>query len=82
MLFGSIFCGLIRRIRSGLIAIASCCPNGYASMLLYAILHLKGSVKAVNTKYRRLGEEAVSLEDIKRFRQLRSKCPGHPRYHP
>ena len=54
--------------------------NGHASMLLYAILHLSG-VKAVNTKYERLGQEAVSLEDIKRFRQLGSKCPGHPEYH-
>ena len=54
--------------------------NGHASMLLYAILHLSG-VKAVNAKYERLGEEAVSLDDIKRFRQLGSKCPGHPEYH-
>jgi len=49
-------------------------------MLLYAILHL-GGVKAVNAKYERLGEPAVSLDDIKRFRQLGSKCPGHPEYH-
>jgi transketolase len=54
--------------------------NGHASMLLYASLHLAG-VKAVNAKYERLGEPAVSLEDIKRFRQLGSKCPGHPEYH-
>jgi transketolase len=54
--------------------------NGHASMLLYAILHLSG-VKAVNAKYERLGQEAVSLEDIKRFRQIGSKCPGHPEYH-
>ena len=54
--------------------------NGHASMLLYAILHL-GSVKAVNANYERLGEPAVSLEDIKRFRQLGSKSPGHPEYH-
>ena len=38
-------------------------------------------VKAVNAKYERLGEEAVSLDDIKRFRQLGSECPGHPGYH-
>ena len=49
-------------------------------MLLYSILHLSG-VKAVNAKYERLGEPAVSLDDIKRFRQLDSKCPGHPEYH-
>jgi len=54
--------------------------NGHASMLLYAVLYLSG-VKAVNAKYERLGEPAVSLEDIKRFRQLGSKCPGHPEYH-
>jgi transketolase len=53
--------------------------NGHASMLLYAMLHLTG-VKAVNDKYERLSEPAVSLEDIKRFRQLDSKCPGHPEY--
>src|SRR5215468_7673803 len=54
--------------------------NGHASMLLYAMLHLAG-VKAVNSNYERLGEPAVSLDDIKRFRQLGSKCPGHPEYH-
>ena len=52
---------------------------GHASMLLYAMLHLTG-VKAVNPKYEVLGELAVSLDDIKRFRQLDSKCPGHPEY--
>ena len=40
--------------------------NGHASMLLYAMLHLTG-VKAVNDKYERLGELAVTLDDIKRF---------------
>src|ERR1700738_3858073 len=54
--------------------------NGHASMLLYATLHLTG-VKAVNAKYERLGEPSVTLDDIKRFRQLDSKCPGHPEYH-
>jgi transketolase len=54
--------------------------NGHASMLLYAMLHLCG-VKAVNAKYERLGEPAVTLDEIKRFRQLGSKCPGHPEYH-
>jgi len=52
---------------------------GHASMLLYALLHLTG-VKAVNPKYEVLGELAVSLDDIKRFRQLDSRCPGHPEY--
>ncbi len=53
--------------------------NGHASMLLYALLHLTG-VKAVNPNYETLGELAVKLDDIKRFRQLGSKCPGHPEY--
>ena len=35
----------------------------------------------MNADYERLGEPAVSLEDIKRFRQLDSKAPGHPEYH-
>jgi transketolase len=52
---------------------------GHASMLLYAMLHLTG-VKAVNAKYESLGQPSVPLEDIKRFRQLDSKCPGHPEY--
>src|SRR5881296_2299445 len=52
---------------------------GHASMLLYSMLHLTG-VKAVNPKYERLGELSVKLDDIKRFRQLGSKCPGHPEY--
>ena len=53
--------------------------NGHASMLLYAMLHLTG-VKAVNADGRVLGEPAVTLDDIKQFRQLDSKCPGHPEY--
>jgi len=53
--------------------------NGHASMLLYSMLHLAG-VKAVNSQYERQGELAVKLDDIKRFRQLDSKCPGHPEY--
>ena len=53
--------------------------NGHASMLLYAMLHLTG-VKVVDSKYERLGEFAVTLDDIKKFRQIDSKCPGHPEY--
>ncbi|HYV49061.1 MAG TPA: transketolase [Myxococcaceae bacterium] len=52
---------------------------GHASMLLYSMLHLTG-VRAVNAKYERLGQPSVSLDDIKHFRQLDSKCPGHPEY--
>ena len=52
---------------------------GHASMLLYSLLHLAG-VKAVNEKYEALADLAVPLDDIKRFRQLDSRCPGHPEY--
>jgi transketolase len=52
---------------------------GHASMLLYSILHLTG-VKAVNPQYEKLGTPTVSLDDIKHFRALDSKCPGHPEY--
>jgi len=53
--------------------------NGHASMLLYSLLHLTG-VKAVNPQYEKLGELSVTLDSIKHFRQLDSKCPGHPEY--
>ncbi len=53
--------------------------NGHASMLLYSLLYLTG-VKAVNAKYEQLGEPSVTLDSIKHFRQLDSKCPGHPEY--
>ncbi len=52
---------------------------GHASMLLYSMLHLSG-VAAVNKKYERLGHPSVTLDDIRRFRQLDSRCPGHPEY--
>jgi transketolase len=52
---------------------------GHASMLLYSMLHLTG-VKTVNPKYETLGEPSVTLDAIKHFRQLESKCPGHPEY--
>src|ERR1700757_249746 len=54
--------------------------NGHASMLLWSILHLTG-VQAVNAEYESLGRASVSLDDIRRFRQLDSKAPGHPEYH-
>jgi len=54
--------------------------NGHASMLLWSVLYLTG-MRAVNAEYERLGEAAVTLDDIKRFRQLGSKAPGHPEYH-
>ena len=52
---------------------------GHASTVLYSMLHLAG-VKSVNPKYEVLGELSVTLDDLKRFRQLDSKCPGHPEY--
>jgi len=52
---------------------------GHASMLLYSMLHLTG-VKAVNPKYETLGELSVTLDDIRCFRQLDSRAPGHPEY--
>jgi transketolase len=54
--------------------------NGHASMLLWSILHLTG-VQAVNADYEKVGKASVTLEDIRRFRQLASKAPGHPEYH-
>jgi transketolase len=54
--------------------------NGHASMLLWSVLHLTGT-RAVNADYERLGQPAVSLDDIRHFRQLGSKAPGHPEYH-
>src|SRR4029077_7478755 len=53
--------------------------NGHASMLLYSLLHLTG-VKAVSKDYEMLGAPSVPLEAIKHFRQLGSRCPGHPEY--
>jgi transketolase len=52
---------------------------GHACMLLYSILHLAG-VRAVDKQDKATDEEAVSLESIKNFRQLGSKCPGHPEH--
>ena len=54
--------------------------NGHASMLLWSMLYLTG-VQAVNADYEILGQPAVTLDDIRRFRQLDSKAPGHPEYH-
>jgi len=54
--------------------------NGHASMLLWSVLHLTGT-KAVNADYERLGQPSVTLDDIRRFRQLGSHAPGHPEYH-
>lgn len=52
--------------------------NGHASMLLYAILHLAGVSASGGDAP--ASQPAVSLDDIKAFRQLGSRCPGHPEY--
>jgi transketolase len=54
--------------------------NGHASMLLWSVLHLT-KTQAVNADYERLGHPSVTLDDIRRFRQLDCKAPGHPEYH-
>src|SRR5438093_10407283 len=54
--------------------------NGHASMLLWSVLYLTGT-RAVNAEYERLGKPSVTLDDIRHFRQLASKAPGHPEYH-
>ncbi|MBA3555140.1 MAG: hypothetical protein H0W29_10330, partial [Gemmatimonadales bacterium] len=53
--------------------------NGHASMLLYSLIHLTG-VKAANESYEEVGRPAVTLDDIRNFRQAGSRCPGHPEY--
>lgn len=53
--------------------------NGHASTLLYSTLHVAG-VRALDEKGVPTSDPAVSLDDLKSFRQLGSKCPGHPEY--
>lgn len=52
---------------------------GHASMLLYSLLHLAG-VMEIDAHGKRSGQPAISLDDIKQFRQMSSKTPGHPEY--
>ncbi|WP_442679444.1 transketolase [Sphingomonas sp. ASY06-1R] len=52
---------------------------GHASMLLYSLIHLAG-IREIDKDGKPSGAEAVSLDDIKNFRQLGSKTPGHPEY--
>jgi transketolase len=54
--------------------------NGHASMLLWSVLHLTRT-QAVNADYEKVGQPSVTLDDIRHFRQLHSKAPGHPEYH-
>jgi transketolase len=53
--------------------------NGHASMLLWSMLHLTRT-QAVDTDYEKLGLPSVTLNDIRNFRQLDSRAPGHPEY--
>ena len=53
--------------------------NGHASMLLYALIHLSG-IREVDAQGQVLPSPAISLDEIKNFRQLGSKTPGHPEY--
>ena len=53
--------------------------NGHASMLLYSMLYLT-AVRAVDSEYKVETRPALTLDDIKSFRQLDSKTPGHPEY--
>jgi transketolase len=53
---------------------------GHASMLLYSLIHLTGIKAAAPSYGDRLGGPALSLDDLKAFRQLHSRTPGHPEY--
>jgi len=78
--YGTAPCVSTRRTRFGLIGDRFVLSNGHASMLLWSVLHLT-KTQAVNAEYERLGQPSVTLEDIRRFRQLGSKAAGHPEYH-
>src|SRR5215469_12887891 len=52
---------------------------GHASMLLYSVLHL-AQVKQEGSDGQPTDAEAIALNDIRRFRQLHSRCAGHPEY--
>ena len=54
--------------------------NGHASMLVWSVLHLT-KTQAVDADYEKLNQPSVTLDDIRHFRQLDSKAPGHPEYH-
>ncbi len=53
---------------------------GHASMLLYSLIHL-ADVQRVDEQGNITGEPALTLDDLKNFRQLGSPTPGHPEYH-
>ena len=76
---GNASCDSIRQTRSGPTATASCCRPGTRRCCCIRCCIWR-QVKAVNRQYEIPGEPSVTLDDIKRFRQLDSKCPGHPEY--
>src|SRR5713101_2099622 len=53
--------------------------NGHASMLLYSLLYLAG-VREISPEGEILSTPALSLDEIRNFRQIDSKTPGHPEY--
>ena len=75
---GRIFCATTPPTRYGRTAIVSCCPTGTPAMLLYALIHLAGVKRADGKKI--TDAPAISLDDIKSFRQIDSVTPGHPEY--
>jgi transketolase len=52
---------------------------GHASMLIYSLIHL-ADVKQVDRQGRVIDKPSITLDDIKRFRQIGSPCAGHPEY--
>ena len=52
---------------------------GHACLLLYSLIHLAG-VKAASPRYNEVGRDAVTLDDLRHFRQAGSRCPGHPEH--
>jgi Transketolase, thiamine diphosphate binding domain len=76
MFCGSDFCAMIRPTLIGSTAIAL---SFRAATRRCCFIHLTG-IKAANPSYGRLDRGAVTLEDIKNFRQAGSRCPGHPEY--
>jgi transketolase len=52
---------------------------GHASMLLYSLIHLAG-IEEIDAEGKKTGRQALTLDDLKGFRQLASRTPGHPEY--
>ncbi|NJC34157.1 transketolase [Sphingomonas jejuensis] len=52
---------------------------GHASMLLYSLIHLAG-IEEIDADGTKTGKPALALDDLRQFRQLGSRTPGHPEY--